>query len=396
MPVAGAMAENATLFVVYNQSQAFLRRMFPPPPSSSASPGDPPPMSIPQTATAAALAGAAASFVLTPVELVKCKMQVSNIATETAIAAAAAGAAPPPRGAPTSATATGAASGATAAVRNASTLASAATATPQPGAIAFTRQILREYGLRGLWLGQTGTLIRETGGGAAWFLSFELLVAYFVQRRTDRGETGSGGGGSSSAGGRVTKADLSALELMSAGASAGVMYNVVLFPADCIKSTIQTEDELRGAAGKNEPRRSFFQVGKDIYRARGVRGLYSGCLLTALKAAPSSALIFYMCVQRAVFLPVDPSADNRVVHPMQLQPLGISVRLDVSHDSPHIEAPCAANPLHRLLFHTPCANNHVAISLQSPLSQSGCERRPPLAFRSGRFRSDHPRDRISF
>ncbi|BGP55926.1 hypothetical protein JCM8202_005269 [Rhodotorula sphaerocarpa] len=291
MPVAGAMAENATLFVVYNQSQAFLRRMFPPPPSSSASPGDPPPMSIPQTATAAALAGAAASFVLTPVELVKCKMQVSNIATETAIAAAAAGAAPPPRGAPTSATPTGAASGATAAVRNASTLASAATATPQPGAIAFTRQILREYGLRGLWLGQTGTLIRETGGGAAWFLSFELLVAYFIQRRTDRGETG---GGSSSAGGRVTKADLSALELMSAGASAGVMYNVVLFPADCIKSTIQTEDELRGAAGKNEPRRSFFQVGKDIYRARGVRGLYSGCLLTALKAAPSSALIFYI------------------------------------------------------------------------------------------------------
>lgn len=271
MPVLGAMAENATLFVVYNQSQAALKRLFPPPPLAD-SRNDAPHLSIPQTATAAALAGAAASFVLTPVELVKCKMQVSNIAA----AAAEAG--------------TLATSPATAAA------AAAAAPSPQPGAIAFTRSILREYGLRGLWLGQTGTLIRETGGGAAWFTTFELLVAYFIQRRAARGETSSSAPG---VGGRVTKADLSAVELMAAGAAAGVTYNVVLFPADCIKSTIQTEDELRGlrgSGGKKEPRRSFFQVGKDIYTARGLRGLYSGCGLTALKAAPSSALIFYMCV----------------------------------------------------------------------------------------------------
>ncbi|KAG0654349.1 hypothetical protein C6P46_001788 [Rhodotorula mucilaginosa] len=269
MPVLGAMAENATLFVVYNQSQAALKRLFPPPPLAD-SRNDAPHLSIPQTATAAALAGAAASFVLTPVELVKCKMQVSNIAA----AAAEAG--------------TLATSPATAAA------AAAAAPSPQPGAIAFTRSILREYGLRGLWLGQTGTLIRETGGGAAWFTTFELLVAYFIQRRAARGETSSSAPG---VGGRVTKADLSAVELMAAGAAAGVTYNVVLFPADCIKSTIQTEDELRGlrvGGGKKEPRRSFFQVGKDIYTARGLRGLYSGCGLTALKAAPSSALIFYI------------------------------------------------------------------------------------------------------
>lgn len=260
MPVLGAMAENATLFVVYNQSQAALKRLFPPPPLADPN-NDAPHLSIPQTATAAALAGAAASFVLTPVELVKCKMQVSNIAATAA--------------ATTTATA------------------STAAAPHQPGAIAFTRSILREYGLRGLWLGQTGTLIRETGGGAAWFTTFEFLVAYFIQRRSARGETSSSAPG----GGRVTKADLSAIELMAAGAAAGVTYNVVLFPADCIKSTIQTEDELRGlTGGKKEPRRSFFQVGKDIYTARGLRGLYSGCGLTALKAAPSSALIFYMCV----------------------------------------------------------------------------------------------------
>mgnify|MGYP001574730712 CR=1 FL=1 len=28
MPIGGAMAENATLFVVYNQTQAFLRQLY--------------------------------------------------------------------------------------------------------------------------------------------------------------------------------------------------------------------------------------------------------------------------------------------------------------------------------------------------------------------------------
>ncbi|GAA5987630.1 hypothetical protein JCM10908_007144 [Rhodotorula pacifica] len=275
MPVLGAMAENATLFVVYNQSQSALKGLFPPPPL--ASPNDAPHMSIPQTAAAAALAGAAASFVLTPVELVKCKMQVSNIAAEGALAASSA----------TVHSSAVSATGPTAASLRTATATLARPTSSPPGAIAFTRSILREYGFRGLWLGQTGTMIRETGGGAAWFTTFELLVAYFIERRAARGET-------SPAGGRLTKGDLSALELMSAGASAGVTYNVVLFPADCIKSTIQTEDELRGLTGKNEPRRSFLQVGKDIYKARGIRGLYSGCGLTALKAAPSSALIFYI------------------------------------------------------------------------------------------------------
>ncbi|GAA5880554.1 hypothetical protein JCM3774_002007 [Rhodotorula dairenensis] len=288
MPVLGAMAENATLFVVYNQSQAALRRVFPPPPLADPK-TDAPHMSIPQTAAAAALAGAAASFVLTPVELVKCKMQVSNIAAEGALAAAAAGPAPTLAAASVPSSLHAAVASGSIPATTATATATATASSSPPGAIAFTRSILREYGFRGLWLGQTGTLIRETGGGAAWFTTFELLVAYFIQRRAARGETSR-----SNDGGRVTKADLTAFELMAAGASAGVTYNVVLFPADCIKSTIQTEDELRGLAGRNEPRRSFVQVGKDIYKARGIRGLYSGCGLTALKAAPSSALIFYI------------------------------------------------------------------------------------------------------
>ncbi|GAA5952868.1 hypothetical protein JCM3765_002991 [Sporobolomyces pararoseus] len=262
MPVGGAMAENATLFVVYNQSQSLLRHFFPH--AVHDDPSQLAPLSIPQIATAAAIAGSAASFVLTPVELVKCKMQVQNIVAADALLAA---------------TASGA------------TIPLSSSSQKPPGPVAITRSILAESGLKGLWLGQTGTFLRETGGSAAWFTTFEILSTFFAQRRTNRGETSHVNAG----GGPVTKGDLAAWELMLSGASAGVVYNCVLFPADCIKSTIQTEDELRGSALKaGEQRRGFLQVGKDIYKARGIKGLYSGCGLTALRAAPSSALIFYI------------------------------------------------------------------------------------------------------
>lgn len=247
MPIGGAMVENATLFVVYNQSQALLRRLSPPPPTLAS---EAPPINLTHLGLSAALAGACASFVLTPVELVKCKMQVQGSLPTIALPPSSSTPKPPP-----------------------------------PGPVAITRAILRAEGFRGLWLGQTGTLIRETGGSAAWFSTFELASAWFVQRRVNAGQRREDGS-------RINKGDLTALELMASGASAGVVYNCVLFPADCIKSTIQTEDELRG--GGVGQRRSFMQVGKDIYKARGVRGLYQGCGLTALRAAPSSALIFYM------------------------------------------------------------------------------------------------------
>ncbi|GAA5826515.1 hypothetical protein JCM11251_002406 [Rhodosporidiobolus azoricus] len=269
MPVGGAMVENATLFVVYNQTQALLRHYFPPPPSSD--PNDPP-LSIPQIATAAALAGAAASFVLTPVELVKCKMQVQNIIAAQPL---------PPFSSSTI-------PGSAAALAHSSPPTTATPPASAPGPIAITRQILRTQGFRGLWLGQTGTFLRETGGSAAWFTTFELGAAFFARGRTERGET------SPSTGGRVTKGDLAAWELMASGASAGVVYNCVLFPADCIKSTMQTEQELRGAGQKDWKQRGFIETGREIYRARGIKGLYNGCGITALRAAPSSALIFYI------------------------------------------------------------------------------------------------------
>jgi len=226
MPVAAAIAENATLFMAYNQIQILLARLT----SQPVSPTAPKPLS--HLLIASAGAGAATSFVLTPFELIKCRMQVQMMSSSAASPLA-----------------------------------------KPPGPLTLIRQTLQENGIKGMWLGQTGTFLRETGGGMAWFLGFELAVRYFVAQR----------------GPQATKSDVSLGEFMLGGAAAGTGYTVLFFPADSIKSTIQTAQEL-GRTGDAE--KGFLGTGKDIYRNRGIKGLYSGCGVTILKSAPSSALIF--------------------------------------------------------------------------------------------------------
>jgi ornithine carrier protein len=151
-----------------------------------------------------------------------------------------------------------------------------------PGPWTILRDAVRVDGVRGLWLGQTGTLIRETGGSAAWFGTKELVCKLLLRR----------GGGSD---GDAPARPLHPWESALSGACAGAAYNLAFFPADTVKSTMQTEAELRPAsAGSAGPQgqRSFVSVARELYRAGGLRGLYAGCGITVARSVPSSALIF--------------------------------------------------------------------------------------------------------
>jgi len=150
---------------------------------------------------------------------------------------------------------------------------------PLPGPISVLKSVIRTTGIRGLWLGQTGTLIRETGGAAAWFSSKEFTASLLLSRRSSKTST------------PLTKKDLLLWESAVSGASAGVLYNVALFPADTVKSTMQTEEELRPRA-KGVPRPTFFGLFKEMYAKQGLKGLYAGCGITIARSVPSSALIF--------------------------------------------------------------------------------------------------------
>ena len=247
------MAENATLFLAYGELQNIIRQVGNIPVAQA--------LSLPQLTLAAAGAGTITSFVLyvflhttrsmrcandfttrTPIELVKCKMQVQMLVAPPASSAVAAGVLLTP---------------ASPALQN------------LRGPLAILRDAIRVDGVRGLWLGHTGTLIRETGGSAAWFGTKELICKFLRRDAPTR--------------------ELWPWESALSGACAGAAYNLTFFPADTVKSTIQTEAELRPASAGQ---RSFGTVARELYRARGLRGLYAGCGITVARAVPSSALIF--------------------------------------------------------------------------------------------------------
>lgn len=125
----------------------------------------------------------------------------------------------------------------------------------------------------------------------AWFLAFESCSRYLIASKKTQWKRDD-----------VTKKDLTSLELVGAGALAGISYNVVLFPADCVKSTMQTEQEMRAVSPSSTPAGAaekwkgtgFYDTFKKIYRTRGIKGLYAGCGVTCLRSAPSSAIIFLM------------------------------------------------------------------------------------------------------
>ncbi|RDA84450.1 hypothetical protein CP532_2156 [Ophiocordyceps camponoti-leonardi (nom. inval.)] len=227
-PLVGAAAETSSVFLFENIGRQILYR------SGTYSRDEPLP--VPVLWLTGAFAGFFTSFVLTPVELVKCKIQAPILADGKA-------------------------------------------ATPlRP--IPVIRDVYRHEGFRGFWHGQLGTLIRESGGCAAWFGAKETVTSLFYRFGTPPNAS-------------VAEKEaflakpLPLWQQALAGASAGVSYNFLFFPADTIKSRMQTAP-VGGLAKK----RTFWSEGQALWRQHGLRGMYRGCGITCFRSAPSSAFIF--------------------------------------------------------------------------------------------------------
>ncbi|CCC06406.1 unnamed protein product [Sordaria macrospora k-hell] len=164
--------------------------------------------------------------------------------------------------------------------------------------IPVIKEIFRHEGLRGFWHGQLGTLIREAGGCAAWFGSKETTSKWF-RERNERTLLKRGGTQD-----EVLESRERALPLWQqavAGASAGMSYNFLFFPADTVKSRMQTSPIGNDNAGKGEgqggvagptKKNTFGQEARALWKQAGIKGFYRGCGITVLRSAPSSAFIF--------------------------------------------------------------------------------------------------------
>lgn len=188
----------------------------------------------------------------TPIELIKCKMQVQALSP--------------------------------------SSQSSSFERTKAPGPLRLFSQTLAETGFRGLWLGHTGTFIRETGGTGVWFGTKEAVAGWLIRRRRKTGMDR-----------LASNDDLKPKQWESAasGACAGAAFNLAFFPADTVKSAMQTRDQLRATPSLSSsiaiPKNlSFAGTLTQIVRTRGVSGLYAGCGITICRSVPSSAMIFWI------------------------------------------------------------------------------------------------------
>eukprot|EP00937_MAST-01D_sp_MAST-1D-sp2_P001568 g1568.t1 len=214
-PLIGSMAENAVLFAAYGQFQAMLRGK------------EKRELSLFDMALAGAGAGAVVSFVLTPVELIKCRLQVQQSVSKEFRAYA--------------------------------------------GPIDCIVKTVKQEGIAGgLYKGNTSMLLREIPGNFAWYGVYEGVCAHYVPE-----------GG--------TKDDLSPMVNMGAGAASGVAYWTAFYPADTVKSQIQTNPEFA--------QQSILGTFNTIYRRSGISGLYSGWGITVARAAPAHGIIF-LCYEQ--------------------------------------------------------------------------------------------------
>jgi len=126
-----------------------------------------------------------------------------------------------------------------------------------------------------------GTLIREAGGCAAWF-GFKETTTVLLRDWNKKRWAGTEGVEERLA------APLPLWQQAVAGASAGMSYNFLFFPADTVKSRMQTSP-LGASKG---PKRTFGMETRALWAQAGLRGFYRGCGVTVLRSAPSSAFIF--------------------------------------------------------------------------------------------------------
>jgi mitochondrial ornithine carrier protein len=253
-PLFGAAVETSSLFFSYRIAQDILVATLPSTRALETQSRDGK-AKLPFSALllAGAASGAFTSFLLTPIELIKCKMQVPL--------------------APSSVTSV-----------------HGYTTSKPPGPLQLMRLVFRSQGLLGFWHGQLGTLIRETGGSASWFGSYEGVKILFEQYNA---ATSSSAHAARSVISEPTLSSTSASstsvpQQLLAGAVAGISYNFFFYPADTIKSRMQTEE----AALPGSRQTTFLKTGRELWHQQGLRGFYRGCGITVFRAAPSSAIIF--------------------------------------------------------------------------------------------------------
>lgn len=214
-PVIGAACENAVLFLCYRATLDVFQPAY----YGKIYEADQEPFVA--VAVAGATGGLVVSQVLTPAELVKCKMQIQNtLPTSERI---------------------------------------------YKNSIACVAAMYQRRGLRGLYRGHTAMLLREGIGCGFYFLVFQAVIRSALAD-----------------GQSFHEAPVWAHFL--GGGCAGVAFWSSTYPIDAVKTKQQTlkSDYLK---------LNFRQACARLYKTEGMRGVFRGYTVTALRAFPGNAVL---------------------------------------------------------------------------------------------------------
>lgn len=224
------VAENAVLFLAYGAAQNLV---------SHGVGKQRKELNTLENACAGSLASIASATVLTPIEMIKCRMQATQEM---------------------------------AALRGGD-----AASAPRQGPLRLARSIIANEGPLAPFKGLSAAIVREMVGYFFFFGAYEMVREWFTVP-----------GGS--------KDDIGALRTIVAGGLGGVALWVPSYPIDLVKSRIQVLHTGRGSAP------NFVSVAADIVRKEGPAALYSGIKPTLLRTFPATGALFFTVEKSKKFL----------------------------------------------------------------------------------------------
>ncbi|EGC38719.1 hypothetical protein DICPUDRAFT_75670 [Dictyostelium purpureum] len=134
------------------------------------------------------------------------------------------------------------------------------------------RQIWKIGGVRGVFQGLGATFVRDIPANAFYFGAYEYVRKVFATANN------------------INVDQLSSLQIMAAGGAGGVSYWTLSYPADVVKSTMQTDSIIKSQRKYS----NMLDCAQKIYKQQGIAGFYKGFTPCFIRSIPANAACFVL------------------------------------------------------------------------------------------------------
>jgi solute carrier family 25 (mitochondrial carnitine/acylcarnitine transporter), member 20/29 len=129
------------------------------------------------------------------------------------------------------------------------------------------REVWKQHGIRGLYLGGAITSVRDSVGYGFYFSSYELS-----RRLIDIGQT-------------ACEVNVGEMDVLVSGGIAGIITWASIYPLDVIKTRIQTQSWANGPVQRSQSRtKGTVMFAKQTLQQAGIQGFYKGLMVCSVRA----------------------------------------------------------------------------------------------------------------